>query len=163
MSKRGLLEFSMEDLRARHGLAVALSVPASELFPEPPADAKLAGPVAANVEFLVGGDSILLQAELSGEWIVPCNRCLAEHRTRFDARAEETYPLSAPSVDAADALRQAALLEIPSRSLCRPDCKGLCPHCGADLNARSCGCATQTPGPLAGLNVLKKKKGKKKT
>ncbi len=32
------------------------------------------------------------------------------------------------------------LLEMPSVVLCREDCKGLCPVCGADLNEKDCGC-----------------------
>ncbi|HKQ72808.1 MAG TPA: DUF177 domain-containing protein [Blastocatellia bacterium] len=34
-------------------------------------------------------------------------------------------------------------LEMPSRVLCREDCRGLCPQCGADLNLEPCGCKTQ--------------------
>ena len=35
-------------------------------------------------------------------------------------------------------------LAMPPRYLCRPDCRGLCPQCGADLNLGNCGCARQT-------------------
>lgn len=34
-------------------------------------------------------------------------------------------------------------LEIPMRLLCKEDCKGLCPVCGADLNETTCGCASK--------------------
>ncbi len=33
------------------------------------------------------------------------------------------------------------LLNLPSKFLCREDCRGLCPDCGANLNRESCGCA----------------------
>ena len=37
-------------------------------------------------------------------------------------------------------VREAALLARPMAALCRPDCRGLCPRCGADLNEGPCGC-----------------------
>ena len=46
-------------------------------------------------------------------------------------------------IDIAPALLQALLLELPMQPLCRPDCKGLCPDCGADLNQQPCTCNHQ--------------------
>ena len=40
--------------------------------------------------------------------------------------------------------REEWLLAVPAFSLCREDCKGLCPRCGADLNERPCDCADTT-------------------
>ena len=46
------------------------------------------------------------------------------------------------------------LLELPIKVLCREDCKGLCPKCGANLNESSCGCDTRQVDPR--LEALKK-------
>lgn len=35
------------------------------------------------------------------------------------------------------------LLQLPSKTLCKDDCKGLCCHCGADLNIGECSCAKE--------------------
>ncbi len=43
-------------------------------------------------------------------------------------------------LDLRDEAREALLLEVPMVPLCREDCRGLCPRCGADLNAGPCGC-----------------------
>ena len=43
------------------------------------------------------------------------------------------------------------LLALPSKILCRPDCRGLCPQCGCNLNAGLCGCRTQTVDPRLAL------------
>ena len=43
-------------------------------------------------------------------------------------------------IDLANPLRDALLLELPQKRLCRSDCKGLCPHCGKNLNEGSCSC-----------------------
>lgn len=56
-----------------------------------------------------------------------------------------------------DVVREQVLLSLPGRTLCRPDCKGLCVHCGQNLNAGTCNCAeTASVDPrwsaLAGLS-----------
>ncbi len=44
------------------------------------------------------------------------------------------------SLDIDELVRSTLILEMPSRFLCREDCKGLCPKCGCDLNEGSCSC-----------------------
>jgi uncharacterized protein len=39
-----------------------------------------------------------------------------------------------------DVLREQVLLSLPLRTLCKPDCKGLCPRCGANRNSQPCTC-----------------------
>lgn len=46
-----------------------------------------------------------------------------------------------------DVLREQVLLDTPVRALCREDCKGLCPHCGRNLNVEQCDCATRIIDP----------------
>jgi uncharacterized protein len=52
------------------------------------------------------------------------------------------YPLDvrASTVDLGQAVREELVLRVETFPLCRPDCAGLCPTCGADLNAGPCGC-----------------------
>ncbi len=51
------------------------------------------------------------------------------------------------SVDLTPRLRDSAMVELPMRIHCRPDCKGLCSQCGQDLNAGECDCAASTTDP----------------
>jgi uncharacterized protein len=67
-------------------------------------------------------------------------------------------------VDGVPVLNLAALLweefslALPVKPLCRPDCKGLCPECGKNLNEGACGCSPDTGDPrLAALRQLKVK------
>ena len=46
-----------------------------------------------------------------------------------------------------DALREQVLLALPLRSICREDCKGLCPHCGKNLNQEQCSCEVPLEDP----------------
>ncbi|MBB5058366.1 uncharacterized protein HDF16_003080 [Granulicella aggregans] len=54
-----------------------------------------------------------------------------------------------------DVVREQVLLSLPNRTLCTPDCKGLCPSCGQNLNSASCNCEKAPADPrwnaLAGL------------
>lgn len=57
-----------------------------------------------------------------------------------------------------DALREQVLLATPVRALCREDCKGLCPHCGRNLNLEQCSCEQHLSDPRwDALNEIKKK------
>ncbi|MGZ7094338.1 MAG: YceD family protein, partial [Candidatus Angelobacter sp.] len=46
-----------------------------------------------------------------------------------------------------DVLREQVLLALPLKVTCRADCKGLCPHCGKNLNHEQCSCSTELEDP----------------
>ncbi len=88
------------------------------------------------------------EVELAGQ----CVRCLADltdtevvdfqelyvypgNETGDAATEEEIRHLVGDLVDLEPVLRDAVVLDLPFQPLCRPDCRGLCPDCGADLNA----------------------------
>jgi uncharacterized protein len=51
---------------------------------------------------------------------------------------------------------EAVVLALPVKPLCRDDCAGLCPVCGADRNTNSCGCEEiRTDSPFAALQALR--------
>jgi uncharacterized protein len=55
-----------------------------------------------------------------------------------------------------DVLAEQVLLAIPMKIICRSDCKGLCPHCGANLNSDECRCESHPGDPrMAPLARLK--------
>lgn len=105
-----------------------------------------------DLDVIVGG--IEVSGEVSAPWQGECRRCLrpvggelhAEVREIYRPRTassdddEETYPLSGEQLDLAPLVRDALLLALPLAPLCRPDCAGLCPICGADLADGPCGC-----------------------
>ena len=62
----------------------------------------------------------------------------------------------ARSLDLRPAVREEWLLAAPAFVLCREDCKGLCPRCGADLNEGPCSCTkTEIDPRWASLAALK--------
>jgi uncharacterized protein len=97
-----------------------------------------------------------------------CARCLTDLNQPVSSRLGELYhypPESAPPdslvvsddhhIDLTPVVREEFILSIPLQPLCRPDCKGLCPQCGADWNEGPCDCPPDDIDPrwagLAGL------------
>jgi len=97
-----------------------------------------------------------LEAQLTG----PCMRCLGFAEVQRSVSTREFHDLDAPRADglrsdyvADDHLdvgawaRDAIALELPEQILCRPDCAGLCPVCGKDLNVEPHEHAEREPDP----------------
>jgi uncharacterized protein len=74
-----------------------------------------------------------------------------------DAEAEIGY-YTGKGVELEDVLREQILLALPLRTLCREDCKGLCPQCGKNLNEGPCACAEPLEDPRwAALKDIRKR------
>jgi uncharacterized protein len=63
-----------------------------------------------------------------------------------DAEAEIGY-YQGEGILLEDVLREQVLLALPLKITCRDDCKGLCPHCGKNLNQEQCSCAAPVEDP----------------
>jgi uncharacterized protein len=109
-----------------------------------------------TLEAVDGG--ILVQGTISGEFVESCRRCLKEVITPFEVAVaeiyrppgavwEEGYVVNHDSIDLERAARDGVGLELPMSPLCRPDCAGLCPRCGADLNEGPCDCPPEPADP----------------
>jgi uncharacterized protein len=96
-----------------------------------------------------------------GDVELPCRRCLGEasghvsedaHLIFAEAGTEgveddpDVFILDdrSPELDLRPAIREQWLLNVPGYALCRDDCKGLCPTCGAELNLGECECGSDS-------------------
>ena len=77
---------------------------------------------------------------------------LAEERQSDDD--EEIVLLENDEVDLGEVARTAFILEMDMKTLCSPDCKGLCPGCGVNLNHEACRCKKAVDPRLAKLAQL---------
>ncbi|MFN2614271.1 MAG: DUF177 domain-containing protein [Actinomycetota bacterium] len=95
-------------------------------------------------------DGIHVRGTATAKLDLGCRRCLrattgsltTEVDELFVARpvdGEDCFPIVDDAVDLEPAVRDAVVLALPSNPLCREDCKGLCPSCGADRNENDCG------------------------
>jgi uncharacterized protein len=106
---------------------------------------------------------ILVQGQLETGVSGECYRCLEPVAKDVTIGLEElyAYPTSSAAefsvhddgiLDLAPLLRAEVLLAMVNGLLCRPDCQGLCPNCGANWNYAACSCALEAVDPrLAGL------------
>jgi uncharacterized protein len=125
-------------------------------------------------------EDIRLSGEFSTRLELPCARCLEpvahDVARKFDLlyrpqgadAGKEEISVTATEAEISyytgkgllleDALREQVLLAVPLRLICREDCKGLCPHCGKNLNLEQCGCAEPLEGQRwAALKDLRSK------
>ena len=109
------------------------------------------------------GEGILATGILTTHVVGTCDRCLSPAEFDVSGEVDEYYLFEEPeetgdddddeldfslvsadnTIDLSDALLSALVMETPFVVLCRPDCKGLCPVCGANLNEEDCGHAAQ--------------------
>jgi uncharacterized protein len=106
-----------------------------------------------------------IQTAFAGE----CARCLVRVESAVDLPVSECFRPAAQAetgedddcyrfdgfvLDIGQAIRDNLLLALPQRLLCREDCRGLCPECGASLNDQDCGHAALQTGRLTGFDAL---------
>ena len=125
-------------------------------------DIRLVAPVRITGRGRRDGYEVELTGELQTEVEIACGRCLQPVRTsiatEFDERFvssvswrdEELHELkpedlslavfNGEAIDLDELVREEILLAVPTRALCRDDCKGLCAICGVDRNLESCEC-----------------------
>jgi uncharacterized protein len=96
-------------------------------------------------------NGIFLQADFSTGIPAECVRCLDEYEQPLNTTFTELYAFHANSVtesglivpddaniDLQPLLRENLLIEVPIKTLCKQDCKGLCMECGENLNQQMC-------------------------
>jgi uncharacterized protein len=78
---------------------------------------------------------------------IVCPEALAEEREELDDEDYLYFQGNELKVDIVEPVRQAIVLALPLKPLCREDCRGLCPQCGTNLNEKPCACERQTGDP----------------
>lgn len=123
-------------------------------------DASVQGTVDASGVITNHSGFILLTGVIRPSLSVECARCgkAFDYNTEIPLNAKLTDKLANEdedefvllvdsALDLDELVRSTLILEIPSRFLCKEDCKGLCPKCGADLNVSGCSCDTADRDP----------------
>ena len=147
------------DIRALESSAATVD---GALSPEDPiweeGDVRPASPVHVRGRLSAAGPGrFYFSGQIEGTVQSECRRCLtetsdrvaidshlifaeAEHEDENDESDVFVLDPGARSLDLRPAVREEWLLNAPAFALCREDCKGLCPRCGADLNQGPCDC-----------------------
>jgi DUF177 domain-containing protein len=139
--------------------------------------------VAGSLGLLRTDQGLLASLKLRGTVRKRCARCLAEAACPVEMEFEEEFIATVDPntgahmclskdqegftigpdfiLDLDEAIRQYGLMAEPVKPLCRPDCAGLCPSCGANLNEVVCGCEPPVDdrlGVLAGIDLKDQKR-----
>ncbi|NJP40938.1 DUF177 domain-containing protein [Oscillospiraceae bacterium HV4-5-C5C] len=167
-------------------LPVHLQVPAAEVL-QSYREFSFPGPLTVSGQLRYEGQGKLrFDGQARFNWQAPCARCLEtvgraetvalslafsnDSQAAAETGAEPAgaepeaateipcYAYTGHIIDLTTALTEAIILVLPTKVLCRADCRGLCPHCGQDLNQGPCTCRTEQTGgsqsPFGALNNL---------
>lgn len=106
------------------------------------------------------------EGQLTAQTSLECVSCLTKYTQPLTIQLSDLFLYPPPNrmdpllvvgedgfLDLGPLVREAMLLEIPIRAMCRPDCKGLCPVCGANRNEEACQHPEEDLDPR--LSVLK--------
>ena len=151
--------------------------PADVLELPPDADPPLApaGDISYRLSAVMAGADLIVTGSASVPLATVCARCLDDVRVTISVKDlcfhfEKVKDLE---VDLTEDVREELLLAVPSCFYCSPDCKGICPMCGANLNHETCSCGdapaepefgSDAPSPwdqLDALNLAPEKPAKK--
>lgn len=131
-------------------------------------------PLRVELEAGSVGEGVLVRGRMGTRLGLECRRCLVAVEREIEDSVDllyeplssedeaelagEVYPLPerGTELDLAPALREQLLLRVPDYVVCREECRGLCPQCGADRNAGPCECVPEEPeSPWDALRNLK--------
>lgn len=162
-----VVKIGVGDLKARPGSELEFSFKADwARLTTATAIIPVLAPVLVRGKVINSGRVLLVQGQAATTLELTCDRCLAEFRFPVIAPLEEAYaakagqppvedeegereirPLEDDILDLQPAVTEALLLALPMKWLCRVDCRGLCPHCGQNLNEGRCQCQGKTIDP----------------
>lgn len=150
MQDKDPLIFKYEDIKAKGGLNARVSPDAAafaDAFDRPGSLKKL----EVELDFSVGGDSVLLEGKVRAELELECSRCDEPVARSFEDSFDEVYPDSLEYIDTREVIRETAGLLAPIKVLCAEDCKGRCPACGGNRNKKACGCRLEKTSQFEAL------------
>ena len=115
-------------------------------------DDRITGPVHVDLDVVSNVDGVVVSGDISIPWATACRRCLTEvsgiavvdvdEVYQDDVVDQDAFTIEGDQIDLAPAVREYVLIEVPDAPLCREDCAGICPVCGADRNVAPCDCDT---------------------
>ena len=121
---------------------------------------------SGETRFSKTAQGILVEGEFEAFTILQCSRCLEPYLQKIHAVFTDLYAFTLDSVDESgllvpesgvidlnEVVREELILSVPISPLCRIDCKGLCPVCGANRNYVECNHQEEKIDPR--LSILK--------
>lgn len=104
---------------------------------------KFLEPLKIRAEVSKITNAVTVNLGLNGLMHLNCSRCLGEFNITMEKVLRLNYQVNKiePIIDLDQDIKEEIILDYPLKPLCSPDCKGLCPKCGKNLNEGVCTCA----------------------
>ena len=145
-------------------------------------EARFEQPVHVEVRVIQAGEAVDVRGRFEARIWLRCSRCLADFEADMTDRFSLTYsprplmpeplrlgeeaelsvddigliPFDGNEIDLREGVQEQLVMALPFKALCREDCKGICPQCGADLNQNPCRCSPGAIDPrLAPLGKIR--------
>ena len=96
-------------------------------------------------------------ADFASDVEMPIDVVLVTELSNEENEDEWVFPLEGDSADLEDIVRTVFVLNLDSKLLCKPDCKGICHRCGKNLNEGPCSCQKELDPRFAALQQLLEK------
>ena len=93
-------------------------------------------------------------ADFTRDVEIPIDVVLVTELANEENEDEWVFPLEADAADLDEIVRTVFVLNMDSKMLCKPDCKGLCCRCGKNLNDGACSCQKEIDPRFAALRQL---------
>ncbi len=165
--KANVVAVDIYDIDIDSGYELSLNSPANLFFDT----VNVAGSLKAELSFTRNDEDIYVLGKASVRLKAECGRCLNQFELPVEVdiqtaffpeekvgEDEDSYTYKGDSIDVLPMLCEQLLLQMPLRTVCGEECKGLCPSCGKNLNKGGCGCSTDAvDGRFAVLKKLKEK------
>jgi uncharacterized protein len=138
-------------------------VPAAALDLDQDARVRVEGPISCRFRVQKVSGELVVQGSLLVPVSLECGRCASFFSTTLaDLSFLRAYdvPEGTETVDLTADIREDMLLNLPAFPLCSPECRGLCPQCGHNLNEGPCACKPPAVKPDS-WSALDKLKGSK--
>ncbi len=113
--------------------------------------------MTGSVRTTIHGTCDRCASEFSRDEDIPIDVVLVTELANEENEDEWVFPLEGDSADLEDIVRTVFVLNLDSKLLCKPDCKGLCCGCGKNLNEESCSCQKELDPRFAALKQLLEK------
>lgn len=123
------------------GLAVEEDIEAKELDIETN-EVKFHEPLRVKGWITKITNAVSASLKLTGAFYIDCSRCLEKFKIDLDKTLKLNFQveMSDDVIDFDTDIREEIILDYPMKPLCKPDCKGICPKCGNNLNDETCKC-----------------------
>ena len=130
----------------------------------------LSGPATVSGKVWLAGNEVFVNGHVETRAKVECDRCLQPVETPVNTDFDLEYitgseyesngmavelteaelsvsVFDGEAIDVDEIVKEQVVLAVPTRMLCREDCKGICPECGTDRNTGDCNCTTNDIDP----------------